>query len=196
MSLQVIPNPVLPEVLHIRPVRHDDARGWFSEVYNEDAYRQAGVTARFVQDNHSSSALAGTLRGLHFQAPPHAQAKLVRCVRGRILDVVVDIRKGSPNFGRSTAFELGDEDGAHVFVPEGFAHGFCTLLPSTEVVYKVTAYYARDSDFGVAFDDPDLAIDWPFPRSGMILSDRDVAHPRLKDLPAHFSFNPAVDAKF
>jgi dTDP-4-dehydrorhamnose 3,5-epimerase len=194
MSLKITPDPVFPDVLHIRPVRHGDARGWFSEVYNEEAFREAGIPAHFVQDNHSRSDFPGTLRGLHFQAPPDAQAKLVRCVRGRILDVVVDIRPGSPTFGRSSAFEMTADAGEQVYVPEGFAHGFCTLESGTEIAYKVTAYYARASDFGIAFDDPALGIDWPFPHDQLTLSDKDKAHPRLADLPAYFAA-PALRAR-
>ena len=131
------------------------------------------------------SEKAGTLRGLHFQVPPDAQAKLVRCTRGRILDVVVDIRKDSPRFGRWSQFEISAESGAQVYVPAGFAHGFCTLEPSTEISYKVTAYYARESDFGIAFDDPALAIRWPYPPGELTLSDRDRKHPRLSELADH-----------
>jgi len=186
MSLTVMPDPVLPEVLHVRAARHGDARGWFSETYNEAAFRAAGISAPFVQDNHSRSAEAGTLRGLHYQAPPYAQAKLVRCTRGRLLDVIVDIRKGSPRFGRHTTLELSEAEGTQVFVPEGFAHGFCTLEPGTEVTYKVSAGYAPGSDFGLAFDDPALGIAWPFLATELTLSDRDRKHPRLAELPDYF----------
>lgn len=188
MSLTVTPDPVLPEILHVRPARHGDARGWFSETWSEAAFRAAGIPVHFVQDNHSRSAEAGTLRGLHYQAPPHAQAKLVRCVRGRLLDVVVDIREGSPNFGRHTAFELDEAGGVQAFVPEGFAHGFCTLEPGTEVIYKVTRPYAPESDFGIAFDDPALGIPWPFPVEALTLSARDRVHPRLADAARVFAF--------
>lgn len=191
MSLNVTPDPVLPEVLHLRPVRHGDARGWFSETFNAAAFRAAGVTADFVQDNHSRSAEAGTLRGLHYQSPPHAQGKLLRCVRGRLLDVVVDIRAGSPRFGQHTAFELDESGGGQVYVPEGFAHGFCTLEPGTEVIYKVTRYYAPEHDFGIAFDDPALGINWPFPPEALTLSARDRKHPVLAAAPKHFAFEGA-----
>ncbi|MDP3461086.1 MAG: dTDP-4-dehydrorhamnose 3,5-epimerase [Hyphomonas sp.] len=187
MNFDISPDPVLPEVLIVRPKRLGDSRGWFSEIYNEAAFRGAGIDARFIQDNQSRSELAGTLRGLHFQSPPHAQAKLVRCTRGRMLDVIVDIRKGSPRFGRHTALELGEAEGTQVFVPEGFAHGFCTLEPGTEVTYKVSAGYAPGSDLGVAFDDPALGIAWPLPAAEMTLSDRDRKHPRLAELPDYFS---------
>lgn len=188
MPLDVSPDPVLPEVLHLRPVRHGDARGWFSETFNEAAYRAAGLASQFVQDNHSRSADPGTLRGLHYQAPPHAQGKLLRCVRGRLLDVIVDIRAGSPRFGKHTAFELDGESGLQVFVPGGFAHGFCTLEPGTEVIYKVTSYYAPEHDYGIAFDDPALGIRWPFPAQALTLSARDRKHPRLAAAPSHFWF--------
>lgn len=183
-----MPDPALPEVLHLRAARHGDARGWFSETFNEAAFRAAGVPAEFVQDNHSRSAEAGTLRGLHYQSPPHAQGKLLRCVRGRLLDVIVDIRAGSPRFGQHTAFELDEAGGAQVYVPEGFAHGFCTLEPGTEVIYKVTRYYAPEHDFGIAFDDPALGIRWPFPAEALTLSARDRKHPRLAAAPPHFAF--------
>ncbi len=186
MSLDVSPDPVLPEVLIVRLKRLGDPRGWFSEIYNEAAFRAAGIDARFIQDNQSRSELAGTLRGLHFQAPPHAQAKLVRCTRGRMLDVIVDIRKGSPRFGLHTTLELSEAECTQVFVPEGFAHGFCTLEPGTEVTYKVSAGYAPGSDFGLAFDDPALAIAWPVAQGDLKLSDRDRKHPRLADLPDYF----------
>lgn len=188
MSLSVTPDPALPEVLHLRAARHGDARGWFSETFNEAAFHAAGVPSVYVQDNHSRSAEAGTLRGLHYQSPPHAQGKLLRCVRGRLFDVIVDIRAGSPRFGQHTAFELDEAGGAQVYVPEGFAHGFCTLEPATEVIYKVTRYYAPEHDFGIAFDDPALGIRWPFPAEALILSARDRKHPRLAAAPPHFAF--------
>jgi dTDP-4-dehydrorhamnose 3,5-epimerase len=191
MSLNVMPDPVLPEVLHVRAPRHGDARGWFSETYNEAAFRAAGISAPFVQDNHSRSAEAGTLRGLHYQAPPAAQAKLVRCTRGRLLDVVVDIRAGSPRFGKATRVTLTEDDGLQLFVPEGFAHGFCTIEAGSELIYKVTAFYAPEHDFGIAFDDPALGLDWPFPREALTLSARDRKHPHLAEAPRHFEFSGA-----
>ena len=191
MTLSVTSDPVLPEVLHVRSARHGDGRGWFTETYSEAAFRSAGIPARFVQDNHSRSAEAGTLRGLHYQAPPAAQAKLVRCPRGRFIDVVVDIRAGSPRFGRHTAVTLTEENGLQLFVPEGFAHGLCTLDPDTEVIYKVTAHYSPEADFGIAFDDPSLGITWPFPLQALTLSARDRKHPRLADAPRHFAFTGA-----
>jgi len=186
MALDVLPDPVLPEVLIVRPGRQGDTRGWFSEIYNEAAFLEAGIDARFIQDNQSRSEHAGTLRGLHFQAPPHAQAKLLRCMRGRLLDVIVDIRKGSPRYGRHTSLELTEAEGTQVFVPKGFAHGFCTLEPGTQVNCKVSALYAPGSDFCLAFDDPALAIAWPFAAAALTLSDRDRKHPLLAELPDHF----------
>ena len=165
----------------LKPKRFADERGWFSEIYNESHFLAAGITTRFVQDNHSLSRGAGVLRGLHFQTPPHGQAKLVRCVRGRIFDVAVDIRRGSPTYGRWVAAELSAERGEQLFVPIGFAHGFLTLEPDTEVIYKVTEYYAPEHDRGILWNDPDLGIDWPVSESDASLSDRDRHHPRLRD---------------
>jgi dTDP-4-dehydrorhamnose 3,5-epimerase len=187
MPLDVQPDTVFPDVLLVRPARHKDARGWFSEVYSEAAFADAGITCRFVQDNHSYSAAAGTLRGLHFQAPPHAQAKLVRCMRGSILDIIVDIRHGSPTFGQHTRLEISRENGLQVLVPEGFAHGFCTLEKASEVAYRVSRPYAPEADRGLAFDDPALGIDWPMPAAGLILSDRDRKHPPLSALTPAFA---------
>lgn len=189
MTLTVTPDPVLPEILHIVPMRYPDARGWFSETFNEAAYRAAGIQVSFLQDNQSYSAKAGTLRGLHFQRPPHAQAKLVRCIRGRVLDVAVDLRKGSPRFGKYTAREISAENGVQVFVPVGFGHGFCTLEPECELSYKVSAGYAPGSDAGVAFNDPDIAVRWPFPEVEMILSDKDLRLPPLAKLGVVFTLD-------
>jgi dTDP-4-dehydrorhamnose 3,5-epimerase len=147
----------------IEPKRHGDARGWFTEVYSEAAFAARGIDCRFVQDNHSLSAPAFTLRGLHFQAPPHGQAKLVRCIRGRIWDVAVDVRAGSPTYGRWTAAELSAENGRQLFVPVGFAHGFLTLEEGCEVTYKVSDVYAPQCDGGVRWDDPTIGIEWPLP---------------------------------
>jgi len=186
MKPEFRPDPVLRDVIHIQPARIGDNRGWFSETFNARFYAEAGIDCVFVQDNTSLSAATGTLRGLHFQLPPHAQAKLVRCTRGRILDVAVDIRDGSPTYGKWMSVELSAAGGEQVFVPAGFAHGFCTLEPDCEISYKVTAYYAPDADRGLAFDDPALGIDWPFPAADLTLSDRDRRHPRLSDLGVPF----------
>jgi dTDP-4-dehydrorhamnose 3,5-epimerase len=170
----------------LTPRRFGDARGFFSEVYSVPALRAAGVEDVFVQDNHAYSRDAGVIRGLHFQAPPHAQAKLVRVARGAILDVLVDIRHGSPSFGRHVAVEVSAEAWNQIYVPVGFAHGYRTLTPETEVLYKVTEIYVPESDRGLAFDDPDLGIDWRLDPGDAILSDKDRGHPRLKDLPEYF----------
>lgn len=183
--MRVTPLP-LPEVIELRPATHGDGRGFFSEVYNARAFAKAGIDAAFVQDNHSLSGPVGTVRGLHFQVPPHAQAKLVRVPKGRILDVAVDIRAGSPTYGAHVAVELSAEAWNQLFVPVGFAHGFCTLEPDTEVVYKVSAYYAPDHDRGLLWNDPALGIDWPVRADEAVLSDKDRQHPPLADLPAYF----------
>jgi dTDP-4-dehydrorhamnose 3,5-epimerase len=172
----------IPAVRIVTPTKHGDARGFFSEVYKQSDWRNAGLDPLFVQDNHSFSAPAGTLRGLHFQLPPFAQDKLVRVTRGRILDVAVDVRRSSPTFGQHVAIELSAENWRQLFVPVGFAHGFITLEPDTEVLYKVTALYAPSHDRGVAFDDPDLAIDWRIRGEDVILSEKDRRHPRLREL--------------
>jgi dTDP-4-dehydrorhamnose 3,5-epimerase len=164
----------------VTPEKHGDARGFFSEVYNRSAWQDAGLDFVFLQDNHSFSATVGTLRGLHFQAPPFAQDKLVRVARGRILDVAVDIRRSSPTFGKFVAVELSAENWRQLLVPIGFAHGFVTLVPDAEVLYKTTAVYSQAHDRGLAWDDPDIAIDWPVPAGGPTLSDKDRRWPRLK----------------
>ncbi len=179
-----------PGLVALVPPRHGDARGFLSETYSLRRFREIGIDIDFVQDNHTFSAGQGTIRGLHFQAPPHAQGKLVRVLRGAVLDVVVDIRRGSPAFGRAIAVELSAANWRQLYVPPGFAHGFCTLTPDAEVLYRMTNYYAAEADHGLAFDDPDLAIRWPVEPSAAILSDKDRRHPRLRDLPAYFSFEP------
>jgi dTDP-4-dehydrorhamnose 3,5-epimerase len=176
----------LPDVKIIQPKKFGDHRGFFSETYSRKAFSEAGIDQIFIQDNHSLSAVVGTLRGLHFQSPPFAQDKLVRVPRGRILDIAVDIRASSPDFGKAVVVELSAENWLQVLVPAGFAHGFVTLEPDTEVLYKVTAPYAPDHDHGLAFDDPALGIDWGFPADRLILSDKDRRHPRLADLPRYF----------
>jgi dTDP-4-dehydrorhamnose 3,5-epimerase len=178
----------IPEVRILRPKRFGDGRGFFSEVYNRRAFADVGIELDFVQDNQSWSALAGTLRGMHFQKPPAAQAKLVRVLRGRILDVVVDCRHGSPSHGRHVMVELDAERGEQIFCPHGFAHGFLTLEPDTEVLYKVDAHYAPDLDGGIRWDDSELAIPWPLPVGELILSDRDRTLPRFSELPVIFTY--------
>ena len=162
----------LEGVLLITPDKFGDARGFFSETYNADALASHGVSVAFCQDNHSFSATPGTVRGLHFQAPPTAQTKLVRVSRGRVLDVAVDIREGSPTFGQHVAAELSDENWTQILVPAGFAHGFCTLEPDTEVLYKVDAPYSPDDEGGVLWNDPALGIAWP-DFAGAVVSGRD-----------------------
>lgn len=169
----------LPGVLVITPRRFGDERGFFSESWNKARLAEHGVTLDFVQDNHSLSRQRGTVRGLHYQVPPHAQAKLVRCGRGALLDVAVDIRKGSPTFAQWLAVELSAENGKQLLVPEGFAHGFVTLQPDTEIIYKCTDYYAPDCDRSIAFDDPQIGVAWGVDRAGALLSEKDAAAPAL-----------------
>ncbi len=186
MSAIMIEATAIPDVKIITGKKFGDRRGFFSEVYNRKAFAEAGIALDFVQDNHSLSAQPGTVRGLHFQSPPFAQHKLVRVPRGRILDVAVDIRRSSPTFGRHVTVELSAENWRQLLVPIGFAHGFATLEPDTEVIYKVSDYYSAANDLGLAWDDPDLGIAWPLPPGGAVLSDKDRTHPRLRDLPAIF----------
>lgn len=172
----------LPEVVLVRPPRHGDARGYFTETYREALFRENGIEARFVQDNQAGSAQAGTLRGLHFQAPPRAQAKLIRVLRGRIFDVAVDLRAQSPRYGSWCAAELGAESGEQIYVPAGFAHGYLTLEAGTEVAYKVSDYYAPEEEGGLMWNDPALGIDWPMQPDAAQLSARD------RDWPAFEAF--------
>ena len=172
----------IPAVKIVTPKKHGDVRGFFSEVYNRAAWEEAGLSFTFVQDNHSFSAAIGTLRGLHFQTAPLAQAKLVRVSRGRIFDVAIDIRRSSPTFGHYVGVELSAENWRQALIPIGFAHGFVTLEPDTEVLYKTTALYSPANDHGVAWDDPDIGIAWPLPGGGATLSDKDRRLPRLKDV--------------
>lgn len=173
-------------LLLIIPQRFADARGFFSETYNQAQLARIGIDCNFVQDNHSLSKSKGTVRGLHFQVPPHAQGKLVRVCRGSILDVVVDIRHGSPTYGQTISTVLSADNWRQLWVPEGFAHGFCTVEPNTEVIYKVTDFYAPDCDKGLVWDDPALRIDWPVLPEEAILSDKDKQHPRFAELPEYF----------
>lgn len=174
----------------VAPVRFGDARGWFSETYHQDRFAAWGIDCAFVQENHSLSGPAGTLRGLHFQTPPHEQAKLVRCIRGRIFDVAVDVRRGSPTFGKWVGVELSAENGHQLFVPTGYAHGFLTLEPDCEVTYKVSGYYAPAHDAGVRWDDPDIAIDWPCaPEAALTISDKDRRQPLLAEFDSPFAYD-------
>lgn len=178
----------IPEVKLITPPIFRDARGFFSETYSRQGLAAAGIEDVFVQDNHSLSRAPGVIRGLHYQLAPRAQGKLVRAVRGAILDVAVDIRQGSPTFGRHVSAVLSAENWAQLWIPAGFAHGFCTLEPDTEVIYKVTDVYAPEFDRGIAFDDPDLGIEWPVAPGAAIVSDKDRQQPRLADVPAPFTY--------
>ena len=179
-----------PGLILIRPDRHGDSRGWFSETYNERRFAEAGIVARFVQDNHAYSADRGTVRGLHFQAPPFAQAKLIRVVRGSIFDVAVDVRRDSPDFGRWASVVLSAGEGSQLFIPVGFAHGYCTLEPETDVLYKVDNFYSAGHEFGVRWNDPALGIEWPI--ESAILSAKDERLPLLADLPDHFAGEEAM----
>jgi dTDP-4-dehydrorhamnose 3,5-epimerase len=176
----------LAEVKVLVPKRFEDARGFFSESYSKRRFAAAGLDIDFIQDNQSLSREKGTIRGLHFQGPPSAQTKLVSCLTGAILDVAVDIRRGSPSFGRHVAVELSAENGRQLLVPRGFAHGFCTLVPHCLVAYKVDAFYDPKVDYGLAYDDPDLGIEWPIPVEAAVLSDKDRGFPRLRDLKKMF----------
>lgn len=177
----------IPEVLLLTPPRFGDARGFFSETYHAARWAAAGVAASFVQDNHSLSAAAGVVRGLHCQVAPAAQGKLVRVVRGAIWDVAVDIRHGSPSYGQHVAAELSAANWRQLWVPVGFLHGFCTLVPDTEVIYKVTAPYDPAAERGVIWNDPELAVPWPVAPGAALLSARDAQLPRLADCAPWFS---------
>jgi dTDP-4-dehydrorhamnose 3,5-epimerase len=178
----------IAEVKEIRPVRHRDARGFFSEIFRDDVLRQHGIEIAFVQENHSLSVERGVVRGLHFQVPPEGQSKLVRVSTGSILDVAVDIRRGSPSYGRHVAIVLSAAEGNQLFIPEGFAHGFCTLEPNTEIVYKVNRYYSAEHDRGLAWNDPQLGIAWPVTGEQALLSDKDRRQPVLAGLPPHYRY--------
>ncbi len=178
----------LPGVLILTPRRFGDARGWFSEVWNHQVLAKSGITVDFVQDNHSYSRDVGTVRGLHYQSPPHAQAKLVRCGRGRVFDVAVDIRKGSPTFGKWTGEELSAENGKQLLIPAGFLHGFVTREPDSELLYKCSDFYAPDCDGAVRFDDPDLGIDWGIDPDSAILSEKDRAAPLFRNFVTPFVY--------
>ncbi|HVC55036.1 MAG TPA: dTDP-4-dehydrorhamnose 3,5-epimerase [Stellaceae bacterium] len=189
--MQVISTEIA-DVKEIRPLRHRDPRGFFSEIFREDVLREHGIDLPFVQENHSLSVERGVVRGLHFQSPPAGQAKLVRVGVGAILDVAVDIRHGSPSYGRHVAVVLSAAEGNQLFVPEGFAHGFCTLQPNTEVYYRVNRYYSREHDLGLAWDDPALSIAWPVAGEAALLSDKDRRQPTLAALPAYFRYAGAA----
>lgn len=178
----------LDGVVILTPKRFGDDRGFFSEVYNKDVLAEAGFDLDFTQDNHSLSRDVGTVRGLHFQAPPRAQDKLVRCGGGAVLDVAVDARKGSPTYGQHVAVELSAENGKQLLVPKGFLHGFVTLLPNSELLYKCTDTYAPEQDGAVHFADPDLAIDWGVAADSAIVSAKDGAAQSFADFDSPFNY--------
>ena len=190
MPLKIEQTP-LPSAIVITPARFGDHRGFFSESYSAKELADHGITIPFVQDNHSLSMTLGTIRGLHFQAPPHAQDKLVRCGRGALFDVAVDIRKGSPTYGHWFGVELSFENGKQLLVPAGFAHGFVTRAPETEIIYKCSDYYAQHTEGALAWDDPDIGIDWGLGETSPVLSEKDVNAPRLADLNSPFMFEGA-----
>jgi dTDP-4-dehydrorhamnose 3,5-epimerase len=176
------------DVATIEPKVFGDTRGWFVESWNQGKLAALGLDIRFVQDNHSLSVQAGTVRGLHYQAPPQAQDKLVRCTRGAIWDVAVDIRRGSPTYGNWVGVELTAENHVQLFIPKGFLHGFVTLRPMTEVQYKCSAPYALDCDGGIRWNDPDLAVDWPFDGLAATLSEKDANAPLFRDFLSPFDY--------
>jgi dTDP-4-dehydrorhamnose 3,5-epimerase len=185
----------IADIKLIKPVRHTDSRGFFSEVFKECELKKHDININFVQDNHSLSVSKGVVRGLHFQIPPFAQAKLLRVTAGSIIDVAVDIRDGSPSFGRHVAVVLSAADWNQIFIPEGFAHGYCTLDPNTEVIYKVSAHYSLEHDRGLLWNDPALGIAWPVSADEALVSDRDRKHPVLSRLPRYFSYKPPTKRK-
>ncbi|MFC3051715.1 dTDP-4-dehydrorhamnose 3,5-epimerase [Kordiimonas pumila] len=179
----------LPGVYLFTPKRHGDDRGFFSETFSKVQFAEAVPGVELIQDNHSFSKDMGVIRGLHFQLPPHAQGKLVRVPNGRVLDVVVDLRVGSPTYGQHLSVELSGENWKQLWVPAGFAHGFCTLEANTEFCYKVSAYYAPESDSGIIYNDPDLAIDWPVGEDKAILSAKDQKLQKFRDFTSPYIFN-------
>jgi dTDP-4-dehydrorhamnose 3,5-epimerase len=179
----------IPAVRILTPKKHGDHRGFFSEIYNKKTLAAAGIDTDFVQDNHSLSVEKGIVRGLHFQAPPFAQDKLVRVVRGSVFDVAIDLRRGSPTYGQHACAVISAKAWNQILVPVGFAHGFMTLEPYTEVLYKVSNYYSAEHDMGLLWNDPALGIEWPIAEAEAILSAKDKIHPRLAELPPHFHFD-------
>ncbi|MEL6859695.1 MAG: dTDP-4-dehydrorhamnose 3,5-epimerase [Pseudomonadota bacterium] len=176
----------IPDVKLVTPKRFGDQRGFFSETYNKERFVAAGISANFIQDNHSLSASKGTIRGLHYQRAPFAQAKLVRVLRGSIIDVAVDFRAGSPSFGKWVRAELSAENGVQIFVPRGFLHGFATLEENTEIAYKVDNYYSAECDGSVAWDDPFLSIDWGVSTGSVVVSEKDARAPLFKSVESPF----------
>ncbi|EOT41444.1 dTDP-4-dehydrorhamnose 3,5-epimerase [Enterococcus dispar] len=183
-----VTNTNLQDVKIIEPAVFGDHRGFFTESYSEQDFKKAGITYNFVQDNHSLSTQPGVLRGLHFQKGEAAQTKLIRVVSGVVLDVIVDIRKGSPTYGKWEGYLLSEFNHRQLLVPKGFAHGFVTLTPNVNFLYKCDNYYNAEADAGIAFNDPDLAIEWPIALDKAILSDKDKKHPTLKEFEAENPF--------
>jgi dTDP-4-dehydrorhamnose 3,5-epimerase len=170
------------------PQRHRDARGWFSETFREDKLREHGIACRFVQENQSYSKLVGTVRGLHFQRPPSAQAKLIAVVHGRILNVIVDVQKNSPTYGQYALVELSAENSKRLYVPVGFANGFVTLVHDVIVIYRVSDYYVPACDGGIRWDDSDIGVPWPIKASDAVISDKDRSLPLLRDFVSPFAY--------
>jgi len=179
-------NTVIPDVKIIRVPRFEDERGFFTETYNRSEFLKFGINTEFVQDAHSFSVQKFTLRGLHFQRPPHGQAKLVRVESGSLFDVAVDIRHDSRYFGQHVSLTLEAGEGDMLYIPEGFAHGFCTLKPNTKIAYKLSADYSPESAGGISWNDPDLGINWPIRNDQAIALDRDLRLPTLANLPSVF----------
>lgn len=178
----------IDDVKIVWPDKFGDHRGFFSETFNSEKFKVSGLDLSFCQDNHSLSEKAGTLRGMHFQINPYAQGKLLRVTRGAIYDVAVDIRAGSPTFGEWVGYEISAKLWNQIFIPVGFAHGFCTLEDNTEVMYKVTAPYSPENERGLAWNDDELAIDWPIDNESPILSEKDTSYPELRNLPTFFKY--------
>ena len=185
----------VPGVLILRPQKHRDDRGYFIESFNEKRLHAIGIKCAFVQDNQSFSLARATVRGLHFQLPPFAQAKIVRVVRGSIFDVAVDLRVGAPTFGDWIGHRLSAEGGEQLYIPRGLAHGFCTLEPGTEVLYKVDAYYSKEHESGLIWNDPILAIQWPIASTEAVLSDKDRRLPHFADFVSPFGYDGASCAE-
>ena len=177
--------------LEIKPRKIEDDRGYFSEVFRLDEFTRHAPSVEFVQDNQSLSVRSGTIRGIHFQSNPAAQGKLVRCLAGKLLDVAVDLRSGSPTYGRWVSALLSPEENNQLWVPVGFGHAFCTLEPNSVIGYRVTSYYSPENDKGLAWDDPEVAIDWPEIADPETLSAKDRKQPRLSELPSYFSLEAA-----
>jgi dTDP-4-dehydrorhamnose 3,5-epimerase len=176
------------DVLLVRPSKFADRRGYFMETYNRSEYSALGISCEFIQDNQAMSVASGTIRGLHFQHPPRAQAKLVRVLKGRVYDVAVDLRRGSPTYGRWYATILSDAGREQLFVPRGFAHGYCTLEPNTEIAYKVDEYYESDYDAGLRWNDPTIGIKWPVIDSEVVLNERDQTLPLFTEFETPFRY--------